>query len=140
MAKKAGTKRGWVYSAPTPSKSKVPDDVKADVQQKAEALVSSHLKPRFVKEPPEDTQWNYIVDIHTKWYGSYFYFCSKYRVPAPNAISEYFEEKFARLEHTGSGKFNLAYMRHTGQWWEIAQGLTLEECLEMIREDPLFQP
>ena len=140
MAKKAGPKKGWVYSAPTPSKSKVPEDVKAEVQRQAEALVSSHLKPRFVKEPPEDTEWNYIVDMHTKWYRSYFYFCSKYRAPSPHAISEYFEEKFARLEYAENGRFNLAYMRHTDQWWEIAQGLTLEECLGMIREDPLFQP
>lgn len=80
------------------------------------------------------------MDMHTKWYRSYFYFCSKYRSPGPHAISEYFEEKFARLEYAENERFNLAYMRHTGQWWEISQGLTLEECLGMILEDPLFQP
>jgi len=48
------------------------------------------------------------------------------------------------MEYTGSlgGKtrFNLSYMRHTGKWCEVFEGLSLEECLAKIREDQLFQP
>ena len=40
----------------------------------------------------------------------------------------------------GDRRFNLAYMRHTGKWWEVHQGLTLDKCLKTIREDPTFQP
>ena len=29
---------------------------------------------------------------------------------------------------------------HTGQWREIFQDLTLDECIEEIRTNPLFQP
>src|SRR5208337_1865743 len=41
------------------------------------------------------------------------YFCSTWRSPRSNAISEYFEISFARLEYAGGEKFNMAYMRHT---------------------------
>jgi hypothetical protein len=29
---------------------------------------------------------------------------------------------------------------HTGKWWEVHQGLTLDKCLKTIRQDPTFQP
>jgi len=31
-------------------------------------------------------------------------------------------------------------MRHTDKWWEIHQGLTLDECLKTIQEEGTFQP
>ncbi|WP_456320635.1 MULTISPECIES: DUF3024 domain-containing protein [Nostocales] len=83
---------------------------------------------------------NYIVDVFGKWYRNYFYFCSIYNCPGKNAISPSFEFRFARLEYTKSNCFNIAYMRHTGQWWEILQGLSLEESLSEIRTNPLLQP
>ena len=89
---------------------------------------------------PADTQWNYIVDIYTKWYRGYFYFCSKYHCPGPTAMTDYFEDKFARLEYVGNGRFNVSYMRHTEQWWEILQELTLDQCLEAIQQIPNLQP
>ena len=134
------TKKSWVRVPQKPSKSQVPDSLKEEVQKKAEELVHSFLKPNFIKEPPKGTQWNYIVDIYTKWYRNYFYFCSKYHCPSPNAMTDYFESKFARLEYVGDRKFNVAYMRHTEQWWEILQGLTLEECFEEIRQQELLHP
>ena len=131
------TKKQWVYA---PAKPKVPDAIKAEVQKKADQLVETFLKPNFIKPPPEDTQWNYIVDIYAKWYRSYFYFCSKYHCPGPTAMADYFEDKFARLEYVGDGRFNVSYMRHTEKWWEIFQGLTLDQCLEAIQNIPNLQP
>jgi hypothetical protein len=34
----------------------------------------------------------------------------------------------------------LAYFRHTGQWWEVDQLLSLEECLSEIEAGGLFTP
>lgn len=138
--KKPPLRKGWVYSPPKPSKSKISDSIKAEVVRKANDLIESFLKPEFVKPCPVDTEWNYIVDIHGKWYRNWFYLCSKYRCPAPNCIAEFFETKFARFEYIGDGKFNLAFIRHTGQWVETEEGLPLEECLERVRNDSLFQP
>jgi len=51
-----------------------------------------------------------------------------------------FEDKFARLEYVGGDKFNLAYMRYTEQWQEIAYGISLDEALAMIKDSGLVQP
>ena len=134
------TKKQWMHAPAKPPKPAVSDHVKVEVQKKADELIEMFLKPNFIKPPPEDTQWNYIVDIYAKWYRSYFYFCSKYHCPAPNCMADYFEDKFARLEYVGNGRFNVSYMRHTEQWWEILQELTLDQCLEAIQQIPNLQP
>ena len=48
--------------------------------------------------------------------------------------------RFARMEYTGQDRFNLSYMRHTGKWWEFYEGLSLDECLVVIRDEPHFAP
>ena len=61
-----------------------------------------------------------------------FYLCSTWRPHDPNAISGFFEVRLARFEYPGDDKFNMAYMRHNGQWCMIFQKLTLDECIEEI--------
>ena len=134
------TRKRWMYVPPEPPKPKVPDHVKSSVKSRADEFVESFLKPQFIEDPPKDHEWNYIVDIFTKWHQRYFYFCSKWRSPVPNAISEFFESRFVRLEYVGKDKFDMAFMRHNGQWIEIFQGLTLEECIEDIKGNSLLQP
>ena len=60
MAKQRKT---WVFSPPKPPPPPVPDDLKAEVERKAGALVEEFLKPQFIKPPPKDWRWNYIIDI-----------------------------------------------------------------------------
>jgi hypothetical protein len=127
----------WVYSPPKPPKPKVPDDLKAEVTVRAEALIEE-LKPLPIKKPPPGYTLNYIVDLYTKWFRGYFYFCAKYACPGPNAMSPLFEARFARMEYVGNNRFNLSYLRHTGEWIELEQGLTLNECLKAIKEDPYY--
>ena len=81
-----------------------------------------------------------IAGIYSKWYRINFYFCATYNCPSPNAISPSFETKFARMEYVADNKFNLAYMRHTEQWFEVFQAISMDECLKLIEEDPLFMP
>jgi hypothetical protein len=130
----------WVYNPKKASSQKVSEIVKADVETRANELIESYLKPTFIKPPPDDNRFNFLVDISSKWYRNYFYFCSRYCSPTPNAISPYFDDKFARLGYVGTDSYNLAYLRHKGQWQEIYFGLTLEECFQAIREAPVFQP
>jgi hypothetical protein len=133
-------KKRWVYSPKKQAAAKASDSLKQTVKEKADELVKTVLIPQYVKPPPEGYQFNYIVDIYTKWYRNYFYFCSTYHTAGPHAMAPSFEDKFARLEYVSAERFNLAYMRHTGQWHEIAQGISLDEALEMIREGGLFHP
>ena len=120
--------------------SGVPDALKQEISAKGDALVQNHLKPGFVQPPPKDLRYNYIVNLYTKWRGRYFYFMSKWASPGPNRIAPFFEVGFARLEYAGMGRFHLAYFRHTGKWSQISSGLTLDNALELIKKEGIFQP
>jgi hypothetical protein len=138
MAKKKA--RRWVWVPKKPPKPRVPEALKAEVETKGRALVEGFFKPKFIEPRPKDPRWNFIVDIGSRWYRSFFYFYSVYECPGPNALEPSFESPFARMEYVGGDRFNLAYMRHTGKWWELFQGLTVDESLKTIREMGHFQP
>lgn len=132
-------RKTWLRVATKPRGAAVPAALRTRVEQQAQELVERFLKPEYIRPPP-GRQLNYIIDIFTKWYRSYFYFCAKYRSPGPRALSPDFETRFARMTYVGRSRFSLSYMRHTGEWFEIYQNLTLEECLSAIKEDGSFQP
>lgn len=126
----------WVQAKP----SCVPQAVKEDLSRRAGAFIDLDLKPKHVTPPPGNPKFNYIVDIATKWHGRFFYFVAKYACPGPNAMSPFFEVGFVRIEYQRNGLFCMAYMRHTGQWWQLYTDLTLDDALEIIRNNMLFQP
>jgi hypothetical protein len=134
------TKKVWILQPPRKVRIKPTESLKAQVKEQADHLIELVLKPAHINPVPKNMKFNYIVDLYSKWYHSYFYFCATYRCPFPDAISEFFETRFARLEYTGNQRFNLSYMRHTGQWVEIFTELTLDECLESIRNEPHYLP
>ncbi len=131
------SKKQWVYVPVPDPKAKVPENLKTSVELRFNELIQTTLKPQHVK-PPKDTEFNYIVDIYARWTRNYFYLIAKYHCPSPNAIAPFFESKFARLEYAGNQLFNLAYMRHTGQWWPLYSDVTLDQCVRIVREDPNF--
>ncbi len=133
-------RKTWIPASPRRKKSQVPDSVKIILKEKADEIIENVLKPKHIKAPPTDNDFNYLVDMYSKWYRNYFYFCVKYNCPDPNALSPSFEAKIARMEYMGNEKYNLSYMMHTEQWQEIYQELTMPECLKLIQEDPHFVP
>src|SRR5262249_131623 len=122
------------------TRTAVSETIKTQVRTEANELIETVLKPQHVQPPPDEPRFNYIVDIYGRWYQRYFYFCPTYRSPNPNAVTPTFETKFARLEYEGPNSFNLSFMRHTGQWVVLYTDLSLNECLEAIRDEPLFMP
>ncbi len=133
-------KKTWGYAPPKSPKPKVTELVKSDLKEKADNLIETVIKLEYIKAPPKNSNLNYIVDIYSKWYRNYFYFCATYNCPSSNAISSSFETKFARMEYLKNGKFNLSYMRYTQQWWEIYSELPMDECLKNIGEGGHFMP
>ena len=132
--------RTWAYSPDKDPRAKVSDALKGEVERKANALIATALKAKYVASPPKDPQFNSVIGLSTKWHGRYYYLVATHACPGPNAISPTFEVNFARLEHAAMGPFNSAYMRHTGKWHQLFAGRTLDECLASIRNDPWFQP
>jgi hypothetical protein len=114
--------------------------LKAEVETKAKDLIDNVLKSKHVLPPPVAAEFNCIIDIGAKWHGTYFYLFSIYACPSPNALSPTFESKFARMEPLGGGKFDLYYMRHTGEWVRLYGAISVDECLKAIQDDPWFVP
>jgi hypothetical protein len=133
-------RKAWTFSPGKKPKVSLPGTLKEEADTKARELIETVLKPKHVGPPPKGHQLNYITDITTKWLGSKCYFISVYSSPCSNAISPSFESKFARMECVGDGKFALSFMRHTGQWVELFDAVTVDECMKAIRDDPWFQP
>lgn len=117
--------KSWMASQRKTTSSKLPEALKQEVSTKANVLIETVLKARYIQPPPQKPQFNYVVDVYGKWYHSAFYFCATYRVPHPEAEVSNFEVKFAR-------------MRYTGQWIEPYSPMTVDECLAAVRDDPFF--
>jgi hypothetical protein len=120
------------------STASLPESLKMEVTTKANEHIETVLKPKYIPPPPENPQFNYIVDIFGKWYQKAFYFSAEYRVAGPHPIESSFDAKFARMQYAGNRRFHLSFMRHTGQWIQLYTDLTVEECIETIRDDPYF--
>src|SRR5829696_6047771 len=138
MAKRKPRKT-WVYSPAADPKAAVTDELKAEVERKANELLET-LRPKYIEPPPKKAEFNYLIGLSTKWHGRYFYFVATYACPGRNAVSPTFEVNFARLEHVGGARFTLSFLRHTGKWWPLLTAATLDECLASVRDDPWFQP
>ena len=129
--------KGWFYD---PKPKDVPEEIRAEIESKARNLIEFKLKKEHIKGKNPTNDYNYIADIYFKWIGNRFYLCSKYNCPSPRAISPSFESKFARLECISNNKFQLFFMRHTGQWINLYQDISLEKAFKAIMEDPYFRP
>lgn len=114
------------------------DYEKSNIENQCQSLIEKFKSQYVLKNP--DKRFNYLIDIYTKWYRNYFYFCEKYKSEKPNRIADEFEDKFVRLTITGKNKFDISYMRHTGKWFLIACDLDLNDCLEMIEGSPTLHP
>jgi hypothetical protein len=110
------------------------------VQTKANELIEQVLKPKHVRPPQDEPEFNYITDLWAGWHQRYFYFGATYACPGSNAISPSFESKFARLEYVGDNRFSLAYLRHDDKWFVIFPRLKLDECLDAVRIGGAFTP
>jgi len=131
-------KKYWVFSPVKNSKTKPSEFDKISIQNYFQPLVES-FKSQYIKENL-NKKFNYLIDVYSKWYQNYFYLCEKFKSEHPNRLTDEFEVKFIRLKYTGKNQFDFSYFRHTGQWHLVADGLTLDECREMILSNPVFQP
>lgn len=135
--KKTGARKGWVWAPAKPSKPAISEAEKKRAETLGQELLE-RMKPQWIQPPSEE--WGYVSDVYGKWYRSYYYFCALYRYPTPKFIRPEAEQRFARLEYAGPDQFHLAYFRHTGQWWQVYENLSLEACLREIETNSIFLP
>lgn len=130
-------KRQWSFSPKKPPKPKLSVGEKHTIQDCLQPIVED-FKKKIPKNPHKE--FNYLVDVYSKWFQNYFYFCEKFKSENPDRFVDEFEEKFLRLTYTGKNQFTLSFLRHTGQWMPVVTNLTLDECKEMIIKNPIFHP
>lgn len=128
----------WISKESRKIKVKLADSEKNEISSQCQPLVEL-FKSQYVKENP-DKRFNYLVDVYTKWYQNYLYFCEKFKSEHPKRIKDEYEVKFVRLERTGKDRYNFSYFRHTEQWFLVTIDLTLKDSLEMMQANPNFQP
>lgn len=131
-------KKRWVLSPKESSKAKPSESDKNNIQNYFLPLIES-FKKQYIKENP-NTEFNYLIDVYSKWYQNYFYLCEKFKSEYPNRLKDEFEVKFVRLKYTDINEFEFSYFRHTEQWHLVAERLTLDQCRDMILSNPVFQP
>jgi len=130
--------KSWILSPKKDSKTKLTESEKIEIQNYFQPLIDG-FKKQYIQENP-DKEFNYLIDVYSKWYQNYFYLCEKFKSEHPNRLVDEFEEKFVRLKFTAKNQFEFSYFRHTGQWFLVADGLTMEDCRDMILSNPNFQP
>lgn len=131
-------KKQWMPASKTSVKLKPSEADQKIIEEYFQPMVES-FKIAFIPKDP-NKEFNYTVDIYSKWYRDCFYLCQEFKSEHPHRLTDEFEVKFARLKYMGDNQFGFSYFRHTGQWHLVAQGLTMEKCREMILANPVFQP
>ena len=131
-------KKRWIYSPKKQPNLKPSESEKEDIQNYFQPLVQD-FKKKCVKKNP-NREFNYVIDVYTKWHQNNFYLCKKYKSEHIDRIADEFEEKVVRLKYVGKDCFDFSYFRHTGQWHLVAARISSKECKEMILSNPNFQP
>lgn len=102
-------------------------------------MIDDFLKPRFLRAI-QPTEFNYPVDIRGKWHGSKYRFIQRYRSGFPDNLGEGFDAPFARLDWISTDRFDIQWHRHTGQWFRLYRGLTLDKAIETLKSDGILHP
>ena len=131
-------KKRWVFSPKKQLNAKLSESEKESIQEYFQPLVHA-FKKKCVKKNP-DKEFNYVIDVYSKWNQNNFYLCEKYKSEQINRIADEFEAKVVRLKYVGKDCFDFSYFRHTGQWHLVVEGISLKEYQEMILSNPNFQP
>jgi hypothetical protein len=117
----------------------VPEDEKRAVIAACERFVEEVPKPGFLPAIVP-SEWNYPVDIFGQWHGGRYRFIQRFRNDRPEALAPGFDAPFARVEWVAPGLYDVAYFRHTGQWWTIFRSVSLGEALRLIETETLLHP
>jgi hypothetical protein len=127
----------WMKTPPRPQKPDAAE--KQAITAACEAFITDVLKPRFLPEIVP-TAWNYPVDIRGAWSGGRYRFFQRYRSGMEENAGEEFDAPFARVDRMAPDNFDIYWMRHTGQWWRLYQGVSLAKALVILETDGVLHP
>ncbi len=121
-------------------RERVTERLHEEVTRRAKALLARRfrLNQKWEKQAREEG-FNYVIAVFSEWRGESFYLCATYRTPEGRPEDD-FTVRTTRLKHTGRGRFELAYFRHTNRWQPVYSDLTVQECFDAIEDEEVFWP
>ena len=119
--------------------SRISDQEKAAITTACQRLIDEFMKPGFLPAI-RPTKFNYPVDILGKWHGSKYRFIQRYRSGYPDNLGEEFDSPFARLDWISHDRLDIMWHRHTGEWFRLHRGLSLEMGLATLKSDGHLHP
>lgn len=129
----------WMPTTRAPRMAATDEAEKQLIVAACEAFIRDVLKPRFLARI-KPTQWNYAVDIHGAWAAGRYRFIQRFRSGMEHNLGEEFDSPFARIDRIGPDRFDIYWMRHTGEWWRLHVGVTLVEALRILETDGHLHP
>ncbi|MDZ4757428.1 MAG: hypothetical protein SGJ10_04710 [Bacteroidota bacterium] len=100
----------WMFTGIPKSKEKLSESEKIKIQNQCQPLLEV-LKKKYIQNDI-NKEYSQLVDIYTRWYRNYFYFCEKIKSEHPDRIMDEFEKNFVRLEYCGKDQFKFSYFWH----------------------------
>jgi hypothetical protein len=127
----------WVKRPPRPARPGEAE--KSAIVVACESFIRDVLKPRFLPAI-QPTEWNYPIDIRGSWAAGRYRFMQRFRSGMDRNRGEEFDIPFARIDYMGPNQFDIYWMRHTGQWWQLHRGVSLAEALRILETDKVLHP
>jgi hypothetical protein len=87
----------------------------------------------------DPSPFNHPIAVFSEWRGKAFYLNVRYRARSRRPEDD-FVVRHTRMTLTGFGRFDLAYFRHTDNWFTVYRALTAAECFREIEENEVFWP
>ena len=129
----------WIAVSRTVKSAAVGDVEKRAIIAACDSFVRKVLNPRFLVEI-RPTEWNDVVDLSGSWAGGRYRFMQRYRSGMEHNRGGEFDAPFARLDRVGPNRFDVHWMRHTGKWWRLHAGLSLEQAFRVLETDQILHP
>jgi len=121
------------------SAASVPALLRRQVDRWAETWLIAKFAPVLELRARDPGPFNYPIAVFSDWGGKAFYVNVRYRAQSRRP-EEDFVVRHTRMTLTGSGRFDLAYIRHTNKWFTVYRGLTADECFREIEQNEIFWP
>ncbi|MBX9702105.1 MAG: hypothetical protein K2X74_21905 [Acetobacteraceae bacterium] len=125
----------WVQRPTIP-----PEALKRAVAARCDAWIAEVLVPRHLPAIRPHAEFNYCIGLHGARRGNSYRFLKRWRTGTSRVPVEQWDSPWCRLQHFSPGRFDVGWMRHTGQWWTLRERLTLDEAMAYLAEEPVLQP
>jgi hypothetical protein len=123
----------WVQF--TPEQEAAEKALMSKAEAGLKAIVKNLNKQLVVQANPD---FGYVSGFSYKWSRDSLYLEQTVKYDSKDALAKEKVFKLGRIDFYVDNSCGLSYMRHTGKWHLICSGETIEYCLDLVENDPIF--